>query len=240
MAARNSGLRAASQAWTAALVRPSTCPNRACSPVRSTNPVSHGSVRRHRTRPSSCCPSGSHRGRPYRVGSRPSPPPEPAAARPARPRPVPPPRAAPSATTPHARQRPRTGPGRPPPPPPAPTAAGSSCVSRPAPGDLLGKRLPRARPDPTAPAPLAPLHHRELTAARQVARPGQHPALARGRHHRARRAPRRVRIIGHQLHDLHTDAGTHDTLHRQTPESQQARRIIATVDHGPWLSSRCS
>jgi hypothetical protein len=107
-------------------------------------------------------------------------------------------------------------------------------------GDLLGKRLPRARPDPTAPAPLAPLHHRELTAARQVARPGQHPALARGRHHRARRAPRRVRIIGHQLHDLHTDAGTHDTLHRQSLESQQTRRIIATVNHGPRLSSRCS
>jgi hypothetical protein len=70
--ARNSGVRAASQAWTAALVRPSTCPNRACSPVTSTNPVSHGSVRRHRIHPSSCVPSGSHRGPPNRVSSIPS------------------------------------------------------------------------------------------------------------------------------------------------------------------------
>jgi glyoxylase-like metal-dependent hydrolase (beta-lactamase superfamily II) len=28
--------------------------------------------------------------------------------------------------------------------------------------------------------------------------------------------PGRVRIIGHQLHDLHTDSRAHDTLHRQT------------------------
>jgi hypothetical protein len=42
----------------------------------STNPVSHGSVRTHRIRPSSpgpsCTPSGSHRGRPNRVSSMPS------------------------------------------------------------------------------------------------------------------------------------------------------------------------
>ena len=38
----------------------------------STNPVSHGSVRRQRIRPSSCTPSGSHRGRPKRVSSMPS------------------------------------------------------------------------------------------------------------------------------------------------------------------------
>jgi hypothetical protein len=53
-----------------------------------------------------------------------------------------------------------------------------------------------------------------------------------------------VRIAGRreadQLHDLDPDPGEHDTLHRQTLESQQARRIIATVNHGPWLSSRCS
>jgi hypothetical protein len=38
----------------------------------STNPVSHGSVRRHRARPSECTPSGSHRGRPNRVSSIPN------------------------------------------------------------------------------------------------------------------------------------------------------------------------
>jgi hypothetical protein len=72
MPARNASVRAASQACTAALVRPSTCPNRDWSPVMSTNPVSHGSVRCHRIRPSSCRPSGSHRGRPNRVSSMPS------------------------------------------------------------------------------------------------------------------------------------------------------------------------
>src|SRR5215210_5593518 len=38
----------------------------------STNPVSHGSVRSQRIRPSSWTPPGSHRGRPNRVSSMPS------------------------------------------------------------------------------------------------------------------------------------------------------------------------
>ncbi len=84
------------------------------------------------------------------------------------------------------------------------------------------------------------LRHRELTPTRQVPRAGQHPVLARRRTHPAHRAPRRVRITGDQLHDLDPGHGEHDTLHRQTLESQQTRRIIATVNHGPWLSSRCS
>jgi hypothetical protein len=29
-------------------------------------------------------------------------------------------------------------------------------------------------------------------------------------------------------------------LHRQPGQPQQARRVISTVNHGPWLSSRCS
>ena len=106
--------------------------------------------------------------------------------------------------------------------------------------DLLGETLPRTASGAAPPAPLPPLHQRELAPAGQVPRPGQHPALARGRHRSAHRAPGRVRVVGHQLHDLDPEHGEHDTLHRQTPESQQARRIIATVNHGPRLSSRCS
>jgi hypothetical protein len=107
-------------------------------------------------------------------------------------------------------------------------------------GDLLGERLPRTVGRPTAPAPLAPLHHRELAPTRQVPRAGQHPVLPRRRTHPAHRTPRRVRIIGDQLHDLHPGRGEHDTLHRQPGQPQQTRHIIATVNHGPWLSSRCS
>jgi hypothetical protein len=106
--------------------------------------------------------------------------------------------------------------------------------------DLLGERPPRAVLGAAAPASLAPLHHRELPTARQVPRPGQHPVLARRRHHRAARASGRVRVVGHQLHDLHPEHGAHDTLHRQTLQAQQARRIITTVNHGPRLSLRCS
>ena len=100
--------------------------------------------------------------------------------------------------------------------------------------------LPRARLDRTAPAPLAPLHLRDLPAARQVSRPGQHPLLPRCRSHRTRRSPRRVRISRDQLHNLRSSGSACDTFHRPTLESQQARRIIATVNHGPRLSSRCS
>ena len=49
-------------------------------------------------------------------------------------------------------------------------------------GDLLGERLPRTARGAAPPAPLAPLHQRELAAARQVPRAGQHPVLARRRH----------------------------------------------------------
>ena len=47
------------------VVRPSTCPNRPCPPAKSTNPVSHGSVRDQP--PGPCC----HRDRPNRVSSSP-------------------------------------------------------------------------------------------------------------------------------------------------------------------------
>ena len=43
-----------------------------------------------------------------------------------------------------------------------------------------------------------------------------------------------------QLHDPHPERGERETVDRQPGQSQQTRRIIATVNHGPWLSSRCS
>ena len=43
-----------------------------------------------------------------------------------------------------------------------------------------------------------------------------------------------------QRNDFDPTRGKSDTFHRQPTQSQQTRRIIATVDHGPWLSSRCS
>jgi hypothetical protein len=150
--------------------------------------------------------------------------------RPARPRPGPPPRAAPSATTPvrdgdlrlippvlhrHRQRRPQ------------PRHRARARRDLP---DLLGERPTRTRHRAAAPAPLAPLHHRELAPARQIPRAGQHPVLPRRRAHSAHRAAGRVRIGGHQLNDLDSGPGTHDTLHRQTLESQQARRIIATVN----------
>ena len=107
-------------------------------------------------------------------------------------------------------------------------------------GDLLGERLPVTVHIAAPPAPLTPQHDREPTAARQVPWTGQHPVLARRRLRRAGRAPGRVGIISDQLNDLAPDRGAHDTLHRQTLEPQQTPRIIATVNHGPWLSSRCS
>jgi hypothetical protein len=106
--------------------------------------------------------------------------------------------------------------------------------------DLLSERRARTCLGAASPTPLAPLHHRELAATWQIARPGQHPVLARRRHRRAGRAPSRVRIIGDQLDDLDPNPGEHDTLHRQPGQAQQTRRIIATVNHGPRLSSRCS
>jgi hypothetical protein len=48
-----------------------------------------------------------------------------------------------------------------------------------------------------------------------------------------------MRITGHQLHDLGPTRGDHDTLHGQPIQTQQTRRVIATVN-GPWVSSRCS
>lgn len=38
-----------------------------------------------------------------------------------------------------------------------------------------------------------------------------------------------MRITGHQLHDLGPTRGDHDTLHGQPIQSQQTRRVIATV-----------
>ncbi len=52
--------------------------------------------------------------------------------------------------------------------------------------------------------------------------------------------PSRVRVVGDQLHDPRTECGERDTLDRQPGQAQQTRRIIATVNHGPRLSSRCS
>ena len=75
-----------------------------------TNPVSHESVRRHRIRPSSCTPSGSHHGRSNQVSSIPSTVVGSGSTTSARHRPPAP--AARSATTPHGRSRPRTDPGQ--------------------------------------------------------------------------------------------------------------------------------
>ena len=103
-------------------------------------------------------------------------------------------------------------------------------------GDLLGERRARTALGATPPAPLAPLHRDLPTTTRQIVWAGQHPVLARGRDHPACRAARRVRIVGDQLHDPHPERGERDTLHRQPGQAQQTRRIIATVNHGPWLS----
>ena len=105
---------------------------------------------------------------------------------------------------------------------------------------LLGERRTRTVLGAAAPAPLAPLHRDLPAATRQVVRPGQHPVLARGRHHPTCRAASRVRVVGDQLHDPNAEPRERDTLHRQALQAQQARRIISTVNHGPWLSLRCS
>lgn len=47
-------------------------------------------------------------------------------------------------------------------------------------------------------------------AAGHVVRAGQHPCLARSRHHPTSRAARRVGIVGHQLHDPNAEPGEHD------------------------------
>src|SRR5215216_889801 len=66
-ASRQAWLRWASQPRTAPLVRPSAWPNSPCAPVRSTKPVSHGSLSVHRpSRPR------RHRGRPNLVSSIPN------------------------------------------------------------------------------------------------------------------------------------------------------------------------
>jgi hypothetical protein len=107
-------------------------------------------------------------------------------------------------------------------------------------GDLLGERRTWTDLGAATPLALAPLHRDRPAAAGQVVRAGQHPVLARGRAHPAARAARRIGIVGDQLHDPNTEPGERDTLHRQALESQQTRRIISTVDPGPWLSLRCS
>ena len=106
--------------------------------------------------------------------------------------------------------------------------------------DPLGERLLWTVLRAAPPAPLAPLHRHRHPATGQILRARQHPLLGRRRDLPATRAPGRVRITRHQLNDLDPTRGKSDTLHRQSTQSQQTRRIIATVDHGPWLSSRCS
>ena len=87
-------------------------------------------------------------------------------------------------------------------------------------GDLLGERLPRTDLGAAPPTPLAPLHRDLPATTRQVVRAGQHPVLARGRHHPARRATRRVRVVGDQLHDPH-------------PERARARHAPPPTRPGP-------
>ncbi len=106
--------------------------------------------------------------------------------------------------------------------------------------DMLGETLPWTVLGAAPPAPLVPLQQHRTATAGQVVRPSQHPLLTRARHHPTPRAARRVRISGDQLHDPDPALGERDTLHRQPVQSQQTRRIIATVNHGPWLSSHCS
>src|SRR5205085_10545057 len=105
--------------------------------------------------------------------------------------------------------------------------------------DLLGESLLWTVLGAAAPAPFPPLHRHQLPTTGQVPWPGQYPVLARARQHLTARTTRGVRVVGDQLNDLDPEPGEHDTLHRQTLESQQARRIISTVNHGPWLSPRC-
>ena len=205
----------------------------------STNPVSHGSVRAQRIRPSSCLPSGSHRGRPKRVSSKPN----------TRTGSGSTSSTAPRATTARCTVGHDTR-----------CAAATSDWSRPS--STATASAARSRVVVRIPAGTwatcsvnvcrahAAVRHRQRRlrhctcanspSTRQVPWTGQHPVLTRRRHRPACRAARRVRIIGDQLHDLHPDPGQHDTLHRQPGQPQQARRIIATVNHGPWLSSRCS
>lgn len=106
--------------------------------------------------------------------------------------------------------------------------------------DLLGEGLQWTDHGPAAPPPLVPLQHHRPAATGQVLGTSQRPLLSRGRQLPAVRTPRGVRIVGDQLHDPRPERGEHDTLHRQPGQPQQAPPTIATVNHGPWLSSRCS
>ena len=205
----------------------------------STNPVSHGSVRRQRIRPSSCTPSGSHRGRPKRVSSMPSTVVGSGSTN----------STAPRATTARCTVGHDT-----------PCAEATSDWSRPS--STATASAARSRVVVRIPAgtwtTCSVNDPRGQTSARHRQRRLRHCTTANSPPHgrscgrvstqslpevdidRHVRTPCRVRIIRDQLHDLDSAAGEHDTLHRQPLESQQARRIIATVNHGPWLSSRCS
>ncbi len=73
----------------------------------------------------------------------------------------------------------------------------------------------------------------------QVLGAGQHPFLARGRHHPTARTPGRVWITGHQLHNLDPTRGENDTLHRQPIQSQQhvATSLRSTTARGSPLAA---